>query len=54
MRDFSHPGLEEKSLTDINRAIESTITISRNEWKYVADIETNFDPSLPNGFMQSG
>jgi len=47
MRDFSHPGLQEKSLTDINNAIESTITISRNEWKYIADIEKKFDAALP-------
>ena len=47
MKDFSHPGAEEKTPTDINRAIESTITVSRNEWKYVADLETEFDPALP-------
>lgn len=46
MRSFAHPGTEEKNLTDIHKAIESTITISRNEWKYVADLETDFDPAL--------
>ncbi|MDF9408127.1 PAS domain S-box protein [Pelotomaculum isophthalicicum JI] len=47
MKDFSHPGRSEKSLSDINKAIESTVTISRNEWKYVADLETILDPGLP-------
>jgi PAS domain S-box-containing protein len=47
MKDFSHPGVEEKTATDINKAIESTITVARNEWKYVADVVTDFDPSLP-------
>jgi len=47
MKEFSHPGSEEKTLADLNRAIESTATISRNEWKYVADLETEFDPGLP-------
>jgi signal transduction histidine kinase len=32
---------------DLNRAIETTITIARNEWKYVAEVVTQFDPSLP-------
>jgi signal transduction histidine kinase len=46
MKDFSHPGLE-KTLCDLNRAIASTITVARNEWKYVADVQTHFDPDLP-------
>lgn len=48
MKEFSHPGVEEKTAVDINYAIESTITIARNEWKYVAEIETDFDRSLPH------
>ena len=47
MKEFSHPGSEEKFALDINRAIETTITVARNEWKYVADVETSFDPTLP-------
>jgi signal transduction histidine kinase len=47
MKDFSHPGTDSKVPVDINRAIESTLTVCRNEWKYVADLHTDFDPSLP-------
>ncbi len=47
MRDFAHPGPEEKTPLDLNNAINSTITVARNEWKYVADIETDFDSTLP-------
>lgn len=47
MKEFSHPGAKEKTPTDLNHAIESTITVARNEWKYVADMETSFDASLP-------
>lgn len=47
MREFSHPGSEEKRPVDLNRAIETTITVASNEWKYVADVETNLDRSLP-------
>jgi len=47
MKKFSHPGSEEKSRMDINGAIDSTITVARNEWKYVADLSTEFQPDLP-------
>jgi PAS domain S-box-containing protein len=47
MKEFSHPGTKEKTPLDLNHAIESTITVARNEWKYVADLEVDFDPSLP-------
>ena len=47
MKDFSHPGSDRMTSADINAALESTITVSRNEWKYVADMVTEFDPELP-------
>jgi PAS domain S-box-containing protein len=39
MKDFAHPDEHEKSPADINRALEGTLTIARNEYKYVADVE---------------
>lgn len=47
MKDFSHPGKEDKTAIDLNKAIESTITVARNEWKYVANMVTDFAPDLP-------
>lgn len=47
LKEFSHTGSDEKTPTDINRALESTITVSRNEWKYVAELDTDFDLDLP-------
>lgn len=47
MKDFSHPGTDEKTATDINQALKSTITVSRNEWKYLAEMDTDFDLNLP-------
>jgi PAS domain S-box-containing protein len=48
MKEFSHPGSDQKQLADINKAIITTITVARNEWKYVSEIEThlgsNMDP----------
>ncbi len=42
MKAFAHPGDRELKLADLNSAITNTITVSRNEWKYVADIDTEF------------
>src|SRR5205085_10996153 len=47
MKEFSHPGSKEKIMINLNKAIESTVSIARNEWKYVADVRTNLEPSLP-------
>ncbi len=47
MKEFSHPGGTEKKPADINRMVESAINISRNEWKYIADIEVDLDKDLP-------
>ncbi|MEV6493173.1 ATP-binding protein, partial [Actinoplanes sp. NPDC051633] len=37
MKDFSHPG-QGRSNVDINRAVESTAQVARNEWKYYAEL----------------
>jgi two-component system NtrC family sensor kinase len=42
MKAFTHPGDRELKLADLNAAIANTITVSRNEWKYVATIHTDF------------
>ena len=47
MKEFSHPGAAEKTSADLNHCIRSTVTVSRNEWKYVADLETDLDAGLP-------
>ncbi|MFZ5806769.1 MAG: PAS domain-containing sensor histidine kinase [Verrucomicrobiota bacterium] len=46
MKEFSHPQ-DIKAPADLNHAIESTVTVARNEWKYVADVETRLDATLP-------
>jgi len=47
MKEFAHPQAAEKSLVDLNRAIRSTLTVARNEWKYVAEMVTDLDETLP-------
>ena len=46
MKEFSHPGGVDKSTVDLNEAIETTLTIARNEWKYAAEVKTHFDEGL--------
>ena len=48
MKEFSHPGTKEMTHIDLNDAIESTVTVASNEWKYVAEMDLDFDPDLPN------
>jgi len=47
MKKFAHPDSESKTIIDINEAIESTLIVTRNEWKYVADMKTDFASDLP-------
>ncbi|MDD3814174.1 MAG: response regulator [Desulfocapsaceae bacterium] len=48
MKEFSHPGSREKVSANLNAIIQTTITVATNEWKYVAEIKTDFDPNLPS------
>jgi signal transduction histidine kinase len=47
MKEFAHPDRTEMHVADLNRAIESTLTIARNEYKYVADVETELGELPP-------
>jgi PAS domain S-box-containing protein len=47
MKEFAHPGQDGMASTDLNRAIETTLTIARNEYKYVADLQTDLGELPP-------
>lgn len=47
MKEFSHPGSALPEPVDLNETIRSAVTVSRNEWKYVAELEQVLDPLLP-------
>ncbi len=47
MKDFSHPDQREKAVTDLNKGIANTLTVAKNEYKYVADVETAFGELPP-------
>ena len=53
MKEFSHVDQREMSRVDLNRAINSTLIIARSEYKYVADVETDFQ-DLPQVTCHGG
>ncbi len=50
MKEFSHPGTEKKTSFCVNQALDSTLSVSKNEWNYLTTIETDFEPDLPKCF----
>lgn len=48
LKEFSHPGRTASSQFSVNRCVETTLSVSRHEWKYVADVETDLTPDLPS------
>lgn len=47
MKEFSHPDAGERKAVDLNQTIRTTLTVARNEYKYVADLVTDFASDLP-------
>jgi len=46
MKDFAHPGSKEKAFFNLNNGLQNTVTISKNEWKYIAEIELDLDENI--------
>jgi two-component system, NtrC family, sensor kinase len=42
MKEFAHPESKGMVPADLNNALQNTLTVARNELKYVADVETDF------------
>jgi len=47
MKEFAHPGASEMTPTNLSTAISNTVMVARNEWKYVAEVGTDFQEDLP-------
>jgi two-component system, NtrC family, sensor kinase len=47
LKEFAHPDRREKSPADLNRALENTLTVARNEYRYVAVVDTDCEPVPP-------
>ncbi|MGH8257722.1 MAG: sensor histidine kinase, partial [Steroidobacteraceae bacterium] len=40
MKEFAHPDAKSHSAADLNQAVETTLLVARNEYKYVAAVQT--------------
>jgi PAS domain S-box-containing protein len=47
MKEFSHPGEKLRSIGLLNTCVQSAVTITRNRWKAVANLELQLDKDLP-------
>jgi PAS domain S-box-containing protein len=47
MKEFAHPDRKEMLAVDLNQGIRSTLIIARNEYKYVADLDTDYGQLPP-------
>ena len=54
MKVFTHPSSEGMMAVDINQAIENTLIVSRNEWKYVSEVERGFQEDLADVVCSPG
>ena len=48
MKNFAHPGQQEKETVNLNESIENTVEITRNEWKHLAELDLNLEQGLPS------
>ena len=53
MKEFSHPNQVSMSPADLNAAIRSTLIVARNEYKYVADSDTQLG-DIPQVICNAG
>ncbi|HEU4628103.1 MAG TPA: PAS domain S-box protein [Gemmatimonadaceae bacterium] len=47
VKAFSHPGGNTMTPVELNREVENTVAVSRNEWKYDAEVVLYLAPDLP-------
>jgi two-component system, NtrC family, sensor kinase len=47
MKEFAHPESKGVAPADLNKALWNTLTVARNELKYVAEVETDFGELPP-------
>src|ERR1041384_6223928 len=47
LKEFSHPGEDEAVPVDINRLVRMASTVTRNAWRYVAELQLELGEALP-------
>ncbi len=53
MKEFAHPDQKEMAPADLNKALQTTLAIAKNEYKYVAEVTTEFG-DLPSVICHVG
>lgn len=43
MKEFSHPGSKDLDLIDVKRVVETVVDVTRNEWKYISELEIEIE-----------
>lgn len=54
VKEYAHPGSHEREPNSLNHIIETCVTLTRNTWKYHADVETDLSPDLPEVPLVNG
>lgn len=54
VKRFSHPVGTNKEDNDINEIVRTAAMVSKNEWKYVADLDLDLAPDLPRSRSNAG
>ena len=44
LKEYAHPSQDQRASVDLNHAIQNTVTIARSEYKYVAELVTEYGP----------
>lgn len=47
IKDYAHTGDDTSKPMDLNHIVGNSVAMSRNEWKYVAEVETELQEQLP-------
>ena len=53
-RRFLHPALATMEDNDINRIVETAVLLSKNQWRYAADLQMSLAPDLPRVRSNAG
>jgi signal transduction histidine kinase len=54
MKVFGHPGGEGLVAVNLNETLRNTIVVAQGEWKYVAEVDDDLDPNLPEVLTAPG
>ncbi|HWA84419.1 MAG TPA: ATP-binding protein [Fimbriimonadaceae bacterium] len=46
LKEYCHPGVNAHVDVDVNRIVGSTLAVTHNAWRFVAEVETQLDPNL--------